>query len=77
MTVSDRIKECREAHGLSKAQLAKKAGFSRATITHIEQRRTDGLSAITLKKLADVLGVSTDYLLGRVGHRKFERFKRK
>ncbi len=70
ITVSDRIKQCRESLGISKAQLAKKAGFPRATITHIEQRRSDGLSARTLKKLADVLDVSADYLLGRSSNKK-------
>lgn len=65
MTISKRIKQCREALGLSKAQLAKRAGFPRATITHIEQRDSDGLSAKTLKKLADALNVSADYILGR------------
>lgn len=66
MTLSGRVKKCRETLGLSKAQLAKKTGFPRATITHIEQRNSDNISARTLKKLADVLGVSADYLLGRI-----------
>lgn len=49
MSVSERVTECREALGLSKAQLAKKAGFPRATITHVEQRNSDGLSQGLLK----------------------------
>lgn len=65
MTVSTRVRKCREALGLSKAELARLAGFPRATITHVEQRNSDGLSAKTLSKLADALDVSADYLLGR------------
>lgn len=70
ITVSDRIRKCRETLGISKAELAKKAGFPRATITHIEQRRSDNLSSKTLRRLADVLDVSADYLLGRSNSKK-------
>lgn len=70
ITVSDRIRKCRETLGMSKADLAKKTGFPRATITHIEQRRSDNLSTKTLKRLADVLDLSADYLLGRVNNKK-------
>lgn len=65
MTVAERIKRQRMAQGLSKAELARRSGLPRATITHIEQRRSNGLSTITLVKIADVLNVSADFLLGR------------
>ena len=69
MTVAERIKRQRRSMGLSKAELARRSGLPRATITHIEQRRSNGLSTITLVKIADVLKISTDFLLGR-NHRK-------
>ena len=65
MIVGKRIKKYRKILGISKAELAKKAGLPRATITHIEQRRSDNLSTSVLVKIADVLNVSTDLLLGR------------
>lgn len=65
LTVADRIKRRRNALGISKAELARRSGLPRATITHIEQRRSNGLSTITLVKIADALNASTDYLLGR------------
>ncbi len=70
LTVAERIGRCRKALGMSKANLAKQAGLPRATITHIEQRRSNGLSTITLVKIADALNVSADFLLGR-NSRKF------
>lgn len=58
-----RIKRCRLALGMSKAQLASKAGLTRPTITYYENR---GVSPTlqSLRKLADALGVTVDYLVG-------------
>ena len=61
---SKRLKKVREEKGLSQAELAKVAGFQPAAISHFEtgQRKP---SFDNLKKLADALAVSIDYLLGR------------
>lgn len=59
-----RLKEAREAKGLSQAKLAELAGFQPSAISHFE---TGGRSPSfdNLKRLADALEVSTDWLLGR------------
>lgn len=75
LTVAQRIAKCRRMRGMSKADLAKRACLPRATITHIEQRRSNGLSTITLVKIADALNVSTDFLLGRNRRKHIKRDK--
>ena len=61
---SERLKKIREEKGLSQSDLAKKADFQTAAISHFEtgQRKP---SFDNLKRLVDALNVSIDYLLGR------------
>ena len=62
--VGSRIRQAREKRQLTQAELAEKAGLPPATISHFETGiRIPGTS--TLKKLADALDESLDYLLGR------------
>ena len=61
--IGNRIKRCRLALGMSKAKLASKAGLSRPTITYYENRNVNP-TLQSLRKLADALGVSVDYLVG-------------
>jgi len=49
---------------MSQAELAKKSGLTPGTVCGIEQGLRASAST-SLLKLADVLQVSTDYLLGR------------
>ena len=55
-----KLKEVREAKGVSKYQLAKKAGLQYRTIPAIEKGSDVKLS--TLKRIADVLDVSVKEL---------------
>jgi len=59
-----RLKDARDARGLSQLDLAQKSGLQPSAISHFE---TGGRkpSFDNLQLLADVLEVSTDYLLGR------------
>ena len=61
---SDRLRAAREMRKLSQGDLASKAGFQPSAISHFE---TGGRSPSfdNLKRLADALNVTTDYLLGR------------
>ena len=60
----DRIKECRELMHLSRTQLAEKTGLTVSAISKFESgERAPNLES--LNKLADVLGVSVDYIIGR------------
>jgi len=59
-----RLKAARDLRGLNQDQLAARAGLQGSAVSHFE---TGGRkpSFDNLKRLADALGVSTDYLLGR------------
>jgi transcriptional regulator with XRE-family HTH domain len=60
-----RLKEMREMRGLSQAELAKKTRLQPTAISHFEtQGRAPSFD--NLRRLADALNVSTDYLIGRV-----------
>ena len=59
-----RLRELRIMREITQEQLAEKADISRVMIGRYET--TDQLPALdTLVRIADALGVSTDYLLGR------------
>lgn len=60
----ERLRAARDLRGLNQDQLAERSGLQGSAISHFE---TGGRkpSFDNLKRLADALGVSTDYLLGR------------
>ena len=60
----DILKKTRESKGLSQADLATKAGMQPSAISHFESGRR-APSFDNLKKIADALAVTIDYLLGR------------
>ncbi|WP_459195802.1 helix-turn-helix domain-containing protein [Wukongibacter baidiensis] len=62
--LTKRLRELRKEKKLTQNDVANKLGISQSAYNHYEKgiRIPD---AITLKKLADILDVSTDYLLGR------------
>ncbi len=66
VTFGDRIRDLRKANKWTQQELANKLELDRTTISKWE--RTDGSEPdnATLAKIADIFGVSTDYLLGRV-----------
>ncbi|WP_083486639.1 helix-turn-helix domain-containing protein [Weissella minor] len=61
MTLLDRIKEISKKRGLSVKEVSKRAGFGERTIYRWD---TNNPSTEKIKAVADVLGVSVDYLLG-------------
>lgn len=61
------IKRIRLERGISQNQLAKSAGISQAGLSAIENA-TKSPNIDTLGRIANVLGVSTDYLLGRTDY---------
>ena len=60
----DRLRKAREDKQLSQGELADKTGFQPSAVSHFESGRR-APSFDNLKKLADALTVSVDYLLGR------------
>lgn len=62
MTIFERIKETSKKRGLNIAQLEKEAGLKERAIYAWKKSKPSGEA---LSSVADVLHVSTDYLLGR------------
>ena len=61
---SERLRAARELRKLSQGDLATKTGFQPSAISHFETGNRSP-SFDSLKRLADALSVTTDYLLGR------------
>ena len=60
----ERFRYLRQSKNLAQSQLASLIGVDRTTISSYESN-TRQPSLDTLSRIADVFGVSTDYLLGR------------
>lgn len=60
----DRLRKARQDKDLSQAELAERAGFQPSAISHFETGARSP-SFENLRRLADALGVSIDFLLGR------------
>lgn len=60
----NKLKEQRIKNGYSQKFIADALGITRSAYTNIENGKRN-LDSEMLKKLADILNVSTDYLLGR------------
>jgi transcriptional regulator with XRE-family HTH domain len=67
-TFGDRVKELRNEKGLTQEQLGDMVGLKQSSIGMIEINRREVSNKI-LVRLADIFGVTTDYLLGRTDHR--------
>ena len=63
-TFSERLLAARAARRLSQADLARRAGIQPSALCHFETGRRRP-SFDNLRRLADALGVTADYLLGR------------
>jgi transcriptional regulator with XRE-family HTH domain len=63
--LGDRIRKARTRYGMSQAELARRIKVSLNTMNKIEAGETPDPRASRIKAIADVLGVSADYLLGR------------
>lgn len=62
---NDRLRKARDARGMSQLDLANKTGLQPAAISHFETGQRSP-SFDNLRKLADALSLSVDYLLGRI-----------
>ena len=60
----NRIRELREVNGWTQAQLGKRIGVAKTTITGYEREDRQPTPA-TICALCDLFGVTADYLLGR------------
>lgn len=63
-TIGDLIGDLRKNMDLNQKELAEKAGISESKLSRIESGETKNINCDTVVKIAKVLNVSTDYLLG-------------
>jgi transcriptional regulator with XRE-family HTH domain len=63
--LGDRIRKARIRYGMSQAELSRRVEISKNAMNLIETNKTTDPAASIVKAIADVLQVSTDYLLGR------------
>lgn len=64
-----RLRHARDIRDLSQGELAKRAGLQASAVSHFETGARKP-SFDNLRRLADALDVTTDYLLGRVNDLK-------
>jgi transcriptional regulator with XRE-family HTH domain len=62
--VAERLEACRKDKGWTVTEFARRANMNQTLLWKILHGQRPQVSAITVKRLARVLGVSTDYLLG-------------
>jgi len=63
MSLAQKVKEEREKLGINQKQLAEASDISQATISRIESGQVKEMRPQSLKRLADALGVTVDYLV--------------
>lgn len=66
ITIGDRVKTLRERKGISQRRLAEMARVTPATVSRLESGKIVDVKASALIGMADALGVSIDFLVGRV-----------
>jgi Predicted transcriptional regulators len=71
--LGDRVRKTRERYGMAAAELARRVEISRNQLYMIENNKTPDPGALTVMAIAEVLGVSTDFLL--TGKRTTRRSK--
>lgn len=70
MLQRERLRTLRLKHQLSQGALGQRIGKDGQYVSKLERGVLAGLTAETLERLADVLGCTTDYLLGRTARQE-------
>jgi transcriptional regulator with XRE-family HTH domain len=65
MPLGERVKERRSKLRMNQKQLAEACEITQATISRIESGKVNQLKSDALMRLAKVLGVTVDYLVGK------------
>ena len=64
-TLGERIRQTRLRYGMSQTELARRVGISKTAMNQIEMGETTDPRMSRIRAIADILGVSMDYLAGR------------
>ena len=62
--IAERVERCRTEKGWTRAELARRASVNQTHLWKILSGKRPRIEAVTVKRLARALGVTTDYLLG-------------
>lgn len=65
MSLAEKVKDLREKKGMNQKQLAEASNITQATISRIESGWVKELKSEALKRLAEALGVTVDYLVDK------------
>jgi putative transcriptional regulator len=65
MPLGDKIKQAREQRGWTQQQLSEHAGVRRALISELETGKKEDTTGENLRRLAEALNTSVDYLVGK------------
>ena len=63
MTMGERIKYCRESINMTQDELGEILGVQKSAIAKYENGKVENIKRSTIKKMADVFGVSACYLM--------------
>jgi transcriptional regulator with XRE-family HTH domain len=61
--IAERVRKAREYRGWSQKELATRAGIHPVVLNRLEKGHKAGVQAETIRRLAEALRVSADYLL--------------
>jgi len=64
-TLGERIRKARLHYGMSQTELARRVGISKTAMNQIEMGETTDPRMSRIRAIADIFGVSMDYLAGR------------
>jgi transcriptional regulator with XRE-family HTH domain len=64
MSLGERLRACRQEKNLSQRELARLANIRHSTVSEIERGERQYITTEVAKKLARILGVSIDHLVG-------------
>ena len=66
--IAERIRTARTSRGWSQKELATRAGIHPVVLNRLEKGHKAGVQAETIRRLAEALQVTSDYLLGLKDH---------
>lgn len=69
MTLGEKLKALREARGWTQQELARRAQVRQALLSELELGKKEDTTGRNLRKLAETLNVSVDYLVGKSNNR--------
>lgn len=64
MTMGERIKYLRESNNMTQDELGLLLGVQKSAIAKYENGKVENIKRSTIKKMADIFGVSACYLMG-------------